>query len=102
MRTLSIRFALLTSLTLATSAAVIAQDRIVTVPKSVPGAPFRVEDTEDLFGKAYRWFKEGEVEWATDSLRKLVSLTGFELSGRDYHTSRCQFQRWHEPDWYVP
>ena len=46
-----------------------AQDRIITVPKAVPGAPFKFEDTEDLFGKAYRWFSEGEVEWAADSLR---------------------------------
>ena len=56
-----------------------AQDRIITIPKPVLNAPFQVQDTEDLFGKAYRFFLEGEVKWAADSLRKLLSLSSFKL-----------------------
>lgn len=68
-----------------------AQDKIITVPKPVPGAPFKVEDHEDLFGKAYRWFFEGEVEWAADSLRKLIQLSGFELDERNYYIVVANF-----------
>ncbi|NIR53154.1 hypothetical protein GWO43_31320 [candidate division KSB1 bacterium] len=67
------------------------QDRIITVPKPVEGAPFQVEDSEDLFGKAYRWFLEGEVEWAADSLRKLLSLTDFKLDERNYYIVVANF-----------
>lgn len=68
-----------------------AQDRIITVPKPVPGTPFQVNDTEDLFGKAYRWFLEGEVEWAADSLRKLLSLSDFKLDERNYYMVVANF-----------
>ncbi|MFQ5864376.1 MAG: hypothetical protein ACE5IW_04010 [bacterium] len=68
-----------------------AQDKVITVPKPVPGAPFQVNDTEDLFGKAYRWFFEGEVEWAADSLRKLLSLSDFELDERNYYIVVANF-----------
>ncbi len=68
-----------------------AQDKIITVPKPVQGAPFQVNDTEDLFGKAYRWFIEGEVDWAADSLRKLLGLTGFELDERNYYIVVANF-----------
>lgn len=68
-----------------------AQDRIIAVPKAVPGAPFKFEDTEDLFGKAYRWFSEGEVEWAADSLRKLVNLSGFQLEENNYYMVVANF-----------
>lgn len=67
------------------------QDRIITIPKPVPGAPFKVNDTEDLFGKAYRWFLEGEVEWATDSLRKLIDLSPFELNEENYYIVVANF-----------
>ncbi|MFQ5771027.1 MAG: hypothetical protein ACE5HX_10860 [bacterium] len=68
-----------------------AQDKMLTVPKPVPGAPFQVNDTEDLFGKAYRWFYEGEVEWAADSLRKLLSLSDFKLDERNYYIVVANF-----------
>lgn len=68
-----------------------AQDRVITVPKAVEGAPFRVNDAEDLFGKAYRWFLEGEVEWAADSLRKLINLTDFKLDERNYYIVVANF-----------
>ncbi|MFQ5707978.1 MAG: hypothetical protein ACE5HO_11040 [bacterium] len=70
---------------------VLAQDRIITVPKPVPGAPFEVNDSEDLFGKAYRWFHEGEVELAADSLKKLIGLTGFKLNEANYYVVVANF-----------
>ncbi len=68
-----------------------AQDKIITVPKPVAGAPFHVNDTADLFGKAYRWFSEGQVEWAADSLRKLIYLTGFQLNENNYYIVVANF-----------
>lgn len=68
-----------------------AQDRVITVPKSVPGAPFKVNDSEDLFGKAYRWFVEGEVEFAADSLRKLINLSGHQLDESNYYLVVANF-----------
>lgn len=62
-----------------------AQDKIITVPKPVSGVPFKVSDDQQLFGKAYRWFLEGETEWAADSLRKLISLSGFQLNENNYN-----------------
>lgn len=70
---------------------VTAQDRIVTVPKPVPGAPFHVNDSEDLFGKAYRWFAEGEVELAADSLRKLIDISDYELNEDNYYVVVANF-----------
>ncbi|MFQ5823284.1 MAG: hypothetical protein ACE5JB_04445 [bacterium] len=71
--------------------ALFAQDKIITIPKPVPGTPFQVNDTEDLFGKAYRWFYEGEVEWAADSLRKLLSLSDFKLNEQNYYIVVANF-----------
>lgn len=80
-----VRAGLLALICLVLSNSLFAQDRIITVPKPVQGAPFKVTDEEDLFGKAYRWFLEGEVEWAADSLAKLIGLSGFSMNPNDYH-----------------
>ncbi len=68
-----------------------AQDRIITIPKPVPGAPFQVTDFDDLFGKAYRWFYDGEVEWAADSLRKLIDMSDFKMDERNYYIVVANF-----------
>lgn len=68
-----------------------AQDKIITIPKPVPGAPFEVQDGEDLFGKAFRWFHDGEIEWAADSLRKLLSLSDFKIDERNYYIVVANF-----------
>lgn len=68
-----------------------AQDKIITVPRPVQGAPFRVNDMDDLFGKAYRWFLEGEVSWAADSLAKLINSSGFQMNPNDYHMVVANF-----------
>jgi len=67
------------------AAQVVAQERIILVPKPVPGAPFRVPDRDDLFGKAYRWFLEGEPGWAADSLKKLINRSGYQLVPGNYY-----------------
>jgi len=68
------------------AAQVVAQEKIILVPKPVPGAPFRVPDTaDDLFGKAYRWFLEGEPEFAADSLKKLINRSGYQLVPGNYY-----------------
>lgn len=83
---------LLCLLAFLSASALLSQDRIITVPKKVAGAPFKITDSEDLFGKAYRWFIEGEVEWAADSLRKLLSLTPFKLDERNYYIVVANFK----------
>ncbi|MBD3226204.1 MAG: hypothetical protein GF313_15865, partial [Caldithrix sp.] len=81
----SIRTALLTITFVFMHHAAQAQERTVLVPKPVPGSPFHYEDTEDLFGKAYRWFLEGAYPQAADTLRKLIEATGFELEPDNYY-----------------
>lgn len=68
-----------------------AQDKVITVPKRVEGAPFAVEDNSDLFGKAYRWYIDGETEWAADSLKKLIQMSGFEFDPRHYYIVVANF-----------
>ncbi|MFQ5630882.1 MAG: hypothetical protein ACE5I1_19090, partial [bacterium] len=53
-----------------------SQERAILVPKQIEGAPFKFDDNEDLFGQAYRWFFEGDVENAGATLRKLVTVAG--------------------------
>ncbi len=76
---------LLTLLCLAASSSLLAQNKIITVPKPVEGTPFKVNDSGGLLGKAYRWFMEGEVRWAADSLVKLIDASGFRMNPNDYH-----------------
>ncbi len=68
-----------------------AQDKVIVVPKRVAGAPFVVDDREDLFGKAYRWYIDGQTEWAADSLKKLIRLSGFELDPQNYYIVVANF-----------
>jgi len=67
------------------AAPVLAQEKVILLPKTVEGAPFRVPDSDDLFGKAYRWFLEGEPEFALDSLKKLINRSGYQLVPGNYY-----------------
>lgn len=71
--------------------AAILPARTILVPKQVDGAPFKYEDTGDLFGKSYRWFLEGEHEWAVDSLKKLISNAGYRLDPKAYYVVVANF-----------
>jgi len=79
------RWLLLLCFMLFMAAQVVAQEKIILVPKSIPGSPFRVPDSDDLFGKAYRWFLEGETVFAADSLKKLITRSGYILVPGNYY-----------------
>ena len=72
-------------LTLVIAANLMAQDTEIIIPKPVPGAPYAVNDTDDLFGKAWRFYRDGYATWAADSLRKLLDQAGFEMKQNNYY-----------------
>ena len=69
----------------------LAQDRAILPHKQVPGAPFAVDDPDDLFGQAYRWFIEGAVEEGALHLRTLVKKAGIELDPESYYVVVAHF-----------
>ncbi len=73
------------------STIVLAQERAILVPKPVQGTPFEYRDTDDLFGKAYRWFMEKEYELGADTLRKLIQASGFQLHPEKYYVVVANF-----------
>lgn len=68
-----------------------AQDQMVLIPKPVHAAPLVVNDTDDLFGKAWRFYRDGFIELASDSLRKLIELSGFEMKKNNYYIVVANF-----------
>lgn len=68
-----------------------AQDKVVIIPKSLPEGPFVVEDSTNLFEKAYRFFIEGETALAADSLRKLVAMSNFHINPKAYYIVVANF-----------
>lgn len=70
---------------------VMAQDQMVLIPKSVHGAPLVVNDNDDLFGKAWRFYRDGFTNLAADSLRKLIELSGFEMKPKNYYVVVANF-----------
>jgi len=71
--------------------AVQAQDKVVVVPKQIAGAPFVVEDNTDLFAKSYRFFIEGEVAMAADSLKKLLAKSNYKINPKAYYIVVANF-----------
>jgi hypothetical protein len=67
------------------------QDKVVVVPKQIQGAPFSVEDDTDLFAKSYRFFIEGDVAMAADSLRKLIDMSGYKIDPQAYYIVVANF-----------
>ena len=70
---------------------VMAQDKAVLIPKPVQDSPFKVQDSEDVFGQAYRWFLEGEVTMGTEKLRELISKAGYQLQPDNYYVVVANF-----------
>ena len=68
-----------------------AQEREVLIPKPVPNSPFRVDDSEDVFGRAYRWFLEGEIERGAENLRELIVEAGYQLEPDNYYVVVANF-----------
>ena len=83
-------FLLLAVLTLL-GQAVLAQDKVVVVPKQIAGAPFMVEDNTDLFAKSYRFFIDGEVTMAADSLKKLLAKSNYKINPKAYYIVVANF-----------
>lgn len=68
-----------------------AQDKAVLIPKPIPNSPLKVEDTEDVFGQAYRWFLEGEVTMGAEKIRALITKAGFQLAADKYYVVVANF-----------
>lgn len=68
-----------------------AQDKAILIPKQVEGAPFMFDDQEDLFGQAYRWFLEGEVERGANNLREIVANAGYSIDPKSYYVVVANF-----------
>jgi len=68
-----------------------AQDKAVLFPKPVANSPFKVDDSEDVFGQAYRWFLEGEVQVGAEKIKELVTKTGYQLKPDKYYVVVANF-----------
>jgi hypothetical protein len=84
-------FALLTGL------GVKSQDHEILIPKLLYWSTKEDDDSADLFGKAWRFYRDGFTEWAADSLRKLVAMTGFEIKKNNYYIVVANFNRAETP-----
>ena len=84
-------------ITLTSSLLLFSQDRAIVIPKPVAGSPFVVEDSHDLFGKAWRFYRDGFTEWAADSLKKLIASFGFELKKNHYYIVVANFNNEETP-----
>lgn len=68
-----------------------AQDKAVLIPKPIPNSPFKVDDSEDVFGQAYRWFLEGEVDRGAEKIKDLLTKAGFQLKPDKYYVVVANF-----------
>ncbi len=78
-----VKMALIISLIFITN--LLAQDQEIIIPKPVTGSPFVVNDKQDLFGKSWRFYRDGYAVWAADSLRKFIDQAGFEMKKNNYY-----------------
>ncbi len=69
----------------------LTQDRVIMIPQQVEGAPFKMNDTDDHFGQAYRWFHEGQTVLAYHELRKVVAAAGYNLDPKAYYVVVANF-----------
>ena len=88
---------LLIILMLISNSHLFAQDREVVIPRPVPGSPFVTDDSADLFGKAWRFYRDGFTDWAADSLRKLIAEMGFTINPDDYYIVVANFNNEESP-----
>lgn len=83
------KIVLIVTLVFATN--LMSQEKEIIIPKPVPGSPYVVNDTTDLFGKAWRFYRDGFGTWAADSLRKLLDQVGFEMKKNNYYVVVANF-----------
>jgi hypothetical protein len=67
------------------------QDRTILVPKQIPGARFSYNDQNEYFGMAYRWFHEGVIDSAVNNLKKVITISGYELDPKAYYVVLAHF-----------
>ncbi len=82
---------LLLSLSIFATTGVFAQEKSVLLPKRLEGSPFKVTDSDDKFGQAYRWFIEGEVDSGTVRLKELIAHAGISLDPTAYYIVAANF-----------
>ena len=70
---------------------VFSQQRTVLIPGPVGETPYKVDDQEDLFGKAYRWFLEGAVVEGQEQLRLIINKAGVTLDPNAYYIVVAHF-----------
>jgi len=68
-----------------------AQEQVVVIPRPVQGSPFVFVDRDNLFAKAYHFFREGLAAPAIDSLKKLIDDSGIKLDLRNYYIVVANF-----------
>ena len=73
---------------------VFSQQRTVLIPGPVGETPYKVDDQEDLFGKAYRWFLEGAVVEGQEQLRLIINKAGVTLDPNAYYIVVAHFSRY--------
>jgi hypothetical protein len=68
-----------------------AQDKAVLIPKAVANSPFQVDDSEDVFGQAYRWLLEGESATGAEKIKSLITKAGFQMKQDAYYVVVANF-----------
>jgi len=91
------RFFLVIIVLLSIAVSTFAQERTILVPQRVSGAPFMLDDSQQYFGKAYRWFHEGFMDSAVYNLRRVIAEAGYELDPDAHYITVAHFK-----DSFVP
>lgn len=73
------------------SVGAVAQNRTILTPRQVEGAPFVLDDRDEFFAKAYRWFFENEPDSAVQYLQKIIEGAGFPLNPQNYYVVVANF-----------
>jgi len=76
---------------LVSSTNVFSQDQIILNPKPLFWTPIEFDDQSDLFGKAWRFYRDGYSDWSADSLKKLIEQAGFHMDKRHYYIVVANF-----------
>ena len=71
--------------------AAISQDQAILVPKTTRWTAYEMDDKADLFGKSWRFYREGFTNQAADSLKKLIKQTGFQMKPQHYYIVVADF-----------
>lgn len=73
------------------AASLLAQEREVLIPTPVSGSPFQLQDQQDRYGQAYRWFLEGDIDRGSAMLREIIAEAGFSIDPQNYYVVVARF-----------